>query len=99
MIDLVMPRELIRNDTARGHEGDINRVFTQTGIDCLFGSILVRASLPYKPVAIALSFSLLGVKTIKSCSRSGTTVHEFPERYATRLDRPLRIDLLLTVVG
>ena len=60
MIDLVLPRELIRHDTARGHEGDINRVFAQTGFDCLIDSILVRASLPYKPIDIALSFSLMG---------------------------------------
>ena len=60
MIDLVLIRELIRNDTARGHEDDISRVFAQTDIDCLFGSMLVRAPLPYKPVAISLTFSLMG---------------------------------------
>ena len=99
MIDLVLIRELIRNDTARGHEGDVNRIFAQTGLGCLFESILARSSLPYKPVAIALTFSSMGVTTINSCSRAGTTVREFPERYAIRLDRHLHIGLLLTIVG
>ena len=99
MIDLVLIRELIRNDTARGHEDDINRVFAHTGLECLFGSILVRASLPYKPVDIALTFSLLGVKTINSCSRIGTAVRKFSEWCAIRLRRILHIDILLTIVG
>ena len=65
MIDLVLLRELITNDTASGHEGDINSVFAQTGFDCLFGSIRVRASLPYKPIDIVLPFILMEEKTIK----------------------------------
>ena len=46
MIDLFLLRELIGNESARGHNDDIDRVFAQTGIDCLFEIIMVRASMP-----------------------------------------------------
>ena len=98
-IDLALLRELIRNDSARGHDGDINRVLAQTVIDCLFESIPVRASLPYKQVDIALTLRLLGVETIQSCSRYGTDVRKFSERYIIRLARLLRVGILPTVVG
>ena len=81
MVDLVLLRELIGNETARGHDDDIDKVFAQTGFDCLFESILVRASMPYTPVCIALSITLLGVKTIHARSGAGTTVQKFAERY------------------
>ena len=78
MIDLFLLRELIRNDTASGHEDDIKRVFAQTDIDCVFGSILVRPSLPYKPVAIALTLSLMGVKTINRVQELVPLFANFP---------------------
>ena len=99
MVDLVLLRELIRNDLVRGHTDDIDLVFAQTGFGFLFGSILVIDSLPYRPVAIALTFSLLGVNTIHARSRSGTDVRKFPERYVARLARLLRLDSVRTIVG
>ena len=66
MTDLVLLRELIKNESARGHSDDIGRAFAQTGFDFLFESVLVRASTPYRQVAIALCFNLLGVKTIRA---------------------------------
>ena len=62
--DLVLPMEVIRNDTARRCDDDIDRVFAQTGIGCLFECILSRASLPNRPVDIAPLFSLMEVKKI-----------------------------------
>ena len=98
MVDLALLRELIRNETARGDDDDIDTVFAHACSDCLFGSILVRASLPYRPVDIALPFSLMGVKKIRALSRSGTAVRKFPERYTVRLDRPVNLDFVPTAL-
>ena len=54
MTDLVLLRELIKNESASGHNEDLGRVFARCNLDCLFGSIIVRAATPYSPVAIAL---------------------------------------------
>ena len=57
MTNLVLQRELIRNDTARGHSDNINSIFARSGFDSLFGGVIVRASTPYSPIAIALLLS------------------------------------------
>ena len=61
MIDLVLTRELVRNETAHGQDGDVDKVSAQTGFGFLFESILVRTSMPYKPIDIARPFALQGV--------------------------------------
>ena len=59
MADLVLLRWLIINDQARGHSDNIDRIFDRANFDILFESALVRAEIPYSPVAIALCLSLL----------------------------------------
>ena len=93
MGDLVLLRELTKNDLARGHDDSIDRVFAQSGMNSLFGSVLARASFPYKPVSIALFFTLLGVKKINACARSGTDALTFPRWYSARLNVLLRHDV------
>ena len=48
MTDLVLLRELVKNDTARGHIDDIGRSFHRTGSDSLYESVHVRTSPPYR---------------------------------------------------
>ena len=92
MTDLVLLRELIRNASAVGHNEDVSRVFRRCDLDCLFESIVLRGSMPYPPVAIALCFKLLQVKTIHSCSRQ-TSGSKFQKWYAERLSVALTIDV------
>ena len=53
VVDLVLLRELLRNATARGPNGDANRVFQKTGLASLFECVVMRASYPYSSVAFA----------------------------------------------
>ena len=54
MADLVMLRELLRNEQARGHSDDIDRIFDRANFSSLFESALVRAAIPCSPGATAL---------------------------------------------
>ena len=85
--------ELIKNDLVRGHDDIIARVFAQSGMNSLFGSVLARGSFPYMPVVIALRFTLLGVKTINACVRSGTNALTFARWYSSRLNVLLQHDV------
>ena len=91
--DLVLLRELVKNDTARGHSDDIDRVAAQTGCGVLFEGALARAASPYQPVDIALRFKLLGVKAISACARSVTEGAAFARRCATRQGALLHLDI------
>ena len=62
MADLVPMRELVRNETARGHSDNIDAAIAQGGFDILFESAIVRASLPKSPLDIALCCSVMGGK-------------------------------------
>ena len=93
MTDLVILSELIKNESARCHIDDIDRLFDRTDFGNLFESVLVRPAIPYHPLAIALCFNLLGVKTINAPARTGTDVTTFARRYAQRLTTTLRPDI------
>ena len=75
--DLVLARELIGNESAMRHKEDLGRVFIRRNVDSLFGSIAARAALPYPPVAIALSYNLLSVKTIQSRAKAENSAPRF----------------------
>ena len=90
MGDLVLPRELIGGDTVFGHDGENENAVAQACLGCLFEGITSRQSTPYKPIDISPPFSLLGVKKIHSLLMPGTDAPQFSERYAARLDRPVR---------
>ena len=84
--DLVLLRDLIKNESARGHSEDMGRVFSRRTIDCLSESIDVRAAMPYSPLSIALRYGLLGVKAIHTCSIAGGSVATFTMRCTDRPD-------------
>ena len=92
MTDLVLLRELIKNELACGHREDLSCVLSRCNLDVLFESIAVRGSLPYAPNAIALCFDFLAVKTIQSCSRFSTCA-KFRSWYTERLKVTLSIDV------
>ena len=96
MTDLVPLRELIRNQTARGHTEDIERISPTTDRDNLFESVIVRASLPYTPIDIALCFNLLGVRAIQARPMAAPVVSHFPKRYTERLGSLLQMDITPT---
>ena len=95
MTDLVLLRELIKNESARGHNEDLDSVFARCNLDCLFESIIVRAAMPYSPVAIALCYELIGVKTIHACSIAGGSIATFPAWYIERLNALLTLGVSL----
>ena len=55
--------------------------------------IVTRASPPCNPIAVALSLSLLGLKSINACVRAGRSVGSFTRRYARSLNTLLRLDV------
>ena len=95
MTDLFLLRELIKNEQAVSRREDIPSVFRRCKFDGLFGSIAVRGSLPYSPVAIASFFDLLAVKAIQSPSRIPTSA-KFRSWYTERLRVTLPIDVEVT---
>ena len=68
MTNLVLLMELIKNESARGHNEGPGSVFARCNVDRLFERIILRAAMPYSPVAIALRYDLIGVKKIRECS-------------------------------
>ena len=54
--------------------------------------------MPYKPVAIALRFNLLGVKTVNACARTGTDAFAFSRWYPDRLNVPIHLDVAPSMV-
>ena len=93
MTDLVLLRELIKNGSALGRKEELSRVFNRCDLDCLFESIVVRASMPYSPVAISLCSNFLSVKTIQSRARAGGSIANFQTWYTERLNVTLPIDV------
>ena len=59
MVDLVLPRRLIKTVESRCHKDDIDCVVALEGIGNLSESVIVRASLHYRLVDIALRINRL----------------------------------------
>ena len=93
MLNLVPMRELIRNDTARGHSDNIGTTFARGGFDSPFESVIVRASLPYSPIDIATCFSVMGAKTIHARSRLAIDLLHFTRWCTNRVSKVLHIEL------
>ena len=93
MTNLVLLRDMIRNETARGHSDNIDSTFAWAGFDRLFESAIARASIPYSPNDIALCFSIMGVQTIHARSRISPGLLHFTRWYANRISKVLHIEL------
>ena len=96
MTNLVLLRELIRNDTARGHSDNVNSIFSWAGFGSLFGGVIVRASIPYSPIAFALFFSVVGVKTTHARSRLATDTNALTRRYTKTVGTAIRLEITPT---
>ena len=93
MANLVLLRELVRNDRARGHSGNIDSTAAWAGFGSLLESVIVRASIPYSPVDIALFFSVMGVKTIHACARSATDLTYFTRAYTNGVGKIIHLEI------
>ena len=96
MTNLVLLRELIRNDTARGHSDDVNSISHWAGFGSLFEGVIVREVIPYSPITSALFFSVMGVKTIHARSRLTSDTTALTMWYTKNVSRAIRLEITPT---
>ena len=93
MDDLVLLRELIRTPGSTCFPLSTNHVFANLWMEALLGCLITRASPPCNPIAVALPFSLLGIKSTNACVRAGRSVDSLTRKYTRGLNTPLRLDV------
>ena len=86
-----MLRELIRTPGSTCFSLSINHVFLNLGMEALLECVITRASPPCNPIAVALSFNLLGLKSINACVRAANSAESFTRRYTRNLNTLLRL--------
>ena len=96
MTNLVLLRELIRNEHAPGHSDNINNTFAWAGFESLFEGIIARGALPHSPIDIALCFSVMGVKTIHACARLGPNITTLRRWYTETASRDISLEITPT---
>ena len=96
MTNLVLLRELIRNEQASGHSDNINNTFAWIGFDSLFEGLIIRGSLPHSPIDIALCFSVMGVKAIPARARLGVDLPSLRKWYMKSASRVITLEITPT---
>ena len=96
MTNLVLLRELIRNEHSSGHSDNINNTFAWIGFDSLFEGLIARGSLPHSPIAIALCFSVMGVKTIPARARLGSDLPSLRKWYTKSASNVITFEITPT---
>ena len=94
MADLVLLRELIRLPCNSGlRNDDINRVFRRVHRAHLSECVVTSAAARSSPVAIALFFNLIGIKSINACLRAAKNAHSLSIMHIRRLGTLLHLDV------
>ena len=93
MGDLVLLRELIGTPGSTCFLLSVNRVFLNLGMEALLECVITRASPPCNLIAVALSFNLLGLKSINACVRDANSVESPTRRYTRNLNTLIRLDV------
>ena len=93
MDDLVLLRELIRNPESNCFPLSINSVFANLRFETLLECLITRASPPCNPIAVALTFNLLGIMSMKACVRTAKSVDKFARWYNKRLNALIHLDV------